>query len=333
MTRARFFFVLLIALIFSCGAHAECRLDPAACRALEIKALEEAARAAKAHQDAGHEVGHEVGHAIERAGHEAVPTVESAPHNPGPAVERAGHDTGPAIEGSPEGGGGGGPAPHRAAVRPSSAATTPSESDSATTPLEPVRAYLRAREIPPAGAGAYGLVVFHSKATSANQAKLTMVCNSFVAFFPRQETASAPLKDQMVTIWPLDNPDAKQARNDDCEFAVAHYDLNASEAAISDAQHQHANFDGEGPYLVGWSPSNTRGEPDKLVLVIDMSADNSQALIDQKFLFWKKQIVEDPSRWRHGFSIESVRAAIRIFADQYGQAMLDAIKLVGDNKP
>ncbi|KJC52971.1 hypothetical protein UP10_10230 [Bradyrhizobium sp. LTSPM299] len=160
-----------------------------------------------------------------------------------------------------------------------------------------------------------------------------MVCNSFVAFFPRQETASAPLKDQMVTIWPLDNPDAKQARNDDCEFAVAHYDLNASEAAISDAQHQHANFDGEGPYLVGWSPSNTRGEPDKLVLVIDMSADNSQALIDQKFLFWKKQIVEDPSRWRHGFSIESVRAAIRIFADQYGQAMLDAIKLVGDNKP
>ncbi|WP_156164383.1 hypothetical protein [Bradyrhizobium sp. LTSP885] len=329
MTRARFLFLLPIALIFSGGAHAECRLDPAACRALEIKALEEAARAAKAHQDAGHEVGHPV----ERAGHEAVPTVESAPHNPGPAVERAGHGTGPAIESSPEGGGGGGPTPHRAAIRPSSAATTTSESDSATTPLEPVRAYLRAREIPPAGAGAYGLVVFHSKATSANQAKLTMVCNSFVAFFPRQETASAPLKDQMVTIWPLDNPDAKQARNDDCEFAVAHYDLNASEAAISDAQHQHANFDGEGPYLVGWSPSNTRGEPDKLVLVIDMSADNSQALIDQKFLFWKKQIVEDPSRWRHGFSIESVRAAIRIFADQYGQAMLDAIKLVGDNKP
>ena len=63
-----------------------------------------------------------------------------------------------------------------------------------------------------------------------------------------------------------------------------------------------------------------------------MSADNNQALIDQKFLFWKKQIVE-ASRWRNEFSIEGVRAAIRIFADQYGQAMLDAIKLVGDKKP
>lgn len=329
MTRARFLFVFLIAIIFSCGAHAECRLDPAACKALEDKAREEAVRAAKAHQDAGHDAGH----IIEKAGHDTGPAIENHAHDARPAVESAGHGTGPAIENSAEGGGGGGLIPHRSAIRPSSAATTTSESDSATTPLEPVRAYLRAKEIPPAGAGAYGLVVFHSKATSANQAKLIMVCNSFVALFPRQETASAPLKDQMVTIWPLDNPDAKQARNDDCAFAVAHYDLNASEAAISDAQLQHANFDGEGPYLVGWSPSNTRGEPDKLVLVIDMSADNSQALIDQKFLFWKKQIVEDPSRWRHGFSIESVRAAIRIFADQYGQAMLDAIKLVGDNKP
>jgi hypothetical protein len=157
-----------------------------------------------------------------------------------------------------------------------------------------------------------------------------MVCNAFIAFFPRAETSTAPPKDQMITIWPLYNPDAKQAKKDDCDFVVAQYDLNASEAAMSDARRQHANFEGEGPYLVGWSPSSARGVPDKLVLVIDMSADNSQALIDRKFLFWKKQIVEDPSRWRNGFSIESVRTAIRIFADQYGQAMLDAIKLVGD---
>ena len=199
-------------------------------------------------------------------------------------------------------------------------------------PLQPVRAYLRARDIPPAGAGAYGLVVFQSTATPANRPKLKMVCNAFVAFFPRNETSSAPLEDQMITVWPLDNPSAPQAKRDDCDYAVDQYDLNASEAAISDARRQQAKFDGEGPYLVGWSPSNTRGVSDKLVLVIDMSADNSQALIDQKFLFWKKQIVEDPSRWRNGFSIERVRAAIRIFADQYGQAMLDAIKLVGDKK-
>jgi hypothetical protein len=200
-------------------------------------------------------------------------------------------------------------------------------------PLQPVRAYLRADEIPPVGAGAYGLVVFHSKPTSANRLKLKMVCNSFVAFFPRNETATVPLNDQMITVWPLDNPDAKQAKKDDCDYAIDHYDLTASESAISDAQLQHANFDGEGPYLVGWSPSSTRGVPDALVLVMDMSADNSQAQIDHKFLFWKGKIVENPSAWRDGFSVERLRVAIRIFADQYGQAMLDAIKLIGDKKP
>jgi hypothetical protein len=200
-------------------------------------------------------------------------------------------------------------------------------------PLQPVRAYLRAKDIPPIGAGAYGLVVFHSKATPANRSKLKMVCTAFVAFFPRNESATVPLADQMITVWPIDDPDAEQIKNDDCDYTLDHYDLIASEAAISDAQLQRATFEGEGPYLVGWSPSNARGAPDKLVLVIDMSADNNQALIDQKFLFWKKQIVENPSRWRKGFSIKRVRTAIRIFADQYGQAMLDAIKLVGGKQP
>jgi hypothetical protein len=196
-------------------------------------------------------------------------------------------------------------------------------------PLQPVRAYLRASQIPPEGAGAYGLVVFHSRPTPASRAKLKMVCTSFVAFFPRQETATAAVRDQMITVWPLDNPDAIQARNDDCDFAVDHYDLIASQAAMSDAQRQRADFGGEGPYLVGWSPSNTRGVPDALVLVVDMSADNRQADIDNKFLFWKNKIIDDPAAWRHGWSTERVRVSIRNFADEYGQSMLDAIKLIG----
>lgn len=196
-------------------------------------------------------------------------------------------------------------------------------------PLQPVRAYLRASQIPPAGAGAYGLVVFHSRPTPASRARLKMVCTSFVAFFPRQETATAAVRDQMITVWPLDNPEAIQARNDDCDYAIDHYDLIASEAAMSDAQRQRAYFGGEGPYLVGWSPSSTRGVPDALVLVVDMSADNRQADIDNKFLFWKNKIIDDPAAWRHGWSTERVRVSIRNFADEYGQSMLDAIKLIG----
>ena len=171
-------------------------------------------------------------------------------------------------------------------------------------PLTPVREYLRAKDIPPPGAGAYGLVVFHSKPTSANRAKLIMVCKSFQAYFPRSETSGVPVTDQMITIWPLDDPNAEMAKADNCDFVLNHYDLNASESAINDARKQHATFDGEGPYLVGWSPSNARGLPDKLVLVIDMSADNDQAMIDHKFLFWKNKIVENPSLWRNGWSLD-----------------------------
>jgi hypothetical protein len=196
-------------------------------------------------------------------------------------------------------------------------------------PLTPVREYLRAGDIPPPEAGAYGIVVLQSKATSANKAKLMMVCSSYVSSFPRGETSRVPVSDRMITIWPLDDPDAAEAKEDDCDFILSHYDLNASEAAIIDAQKQNATFDGEGPYLVGWSPSNSRGVPDKLVLVIDMSSDNTQEMIDYRFRFWKNQIVQDPSLWRNGWSLENFRVALKAFVDKYGGDMLTAVKLVG----
>ena len=196
-------------------------------------------------------------------------------------------------------------------------------------PLQPVRAYLRAKDIPPPGVGAYGLVGVHSRPTPANRAKLLMVCKSFVAYFPRSEEASAPLSDQMVTIWPVVHADAPEIQRDDCDYAIDHYDLVASESAISDATVQHGNFRGEGPFLVGWSPSNARGVAGALVLVIDMSSKNTQAEIDHAFQFWKNEIVEDPSTWRNGWSVERIRVSLQLFADTYGPAMMDSVKFFG----
>ena len=195
--------------------------------------------------------------------------------------------------------------------------------------LFPVREYLKADQIPPAEAGAYGILVFQAKPTNATQAKSLMVCKSFVSFFPRSETTDVPLRDQMITVWPVDAPDNPKVQQDDCSFVLDHYDLVASQLAIRDAVKQGAHFDGDGPFLVGWSPTTARGVKDKLVLVVDMSADNSQSSIDHKFLFWKKKIVEDPKLWKQGFSIEGLRTTIHDFADEYGQSMLDAIKLFG----
>ena len=195
--------------------------------------------------------------------------------------------------------------------------------------LTPVREYLNATQIPPDGAGAYGLVVLQYKATSASAEKLKMVCDLYVKFFPRNETSTVPIADQMITIWPVDDPNAQQAKSDDCQFVIDHYDLNASELAVNDAKKQGGQFNGEGPYLVGWSPSSSRGIPDKLVLVIDMSDDNDQATIDHQFLFWKSKIVQNPSLWRNGFSLESFRLELQAFSNEYGNKMLETIKLIG----
>ena len=98
---------------------------------------------------------------------------------------------------------------------------------------------------------------------------------------------------------------------------------------MQDASRQGASFSGRGPYLIGWSPSNSRGVKDKLVLIIDMSGADNQASFDHYFLFWKEKVIEDPALWQHGFTIEKLKDALRDFADTHGQQMLDAIKLVG----
>jgi hypothetical protein len=168
--------------------------------------------------------------------------------------------------------------------------------------LLPAREYMKATDIPPSGAGGYGIVAFTSKTTSAPRAKLLMVCRSFVAHFPSNagRPPTSPLSDRMITVWPLDDPKAEKTAADDCDYAVDHYDLFAGESAIAGAGRQHVNLKGEGPFLIGWSPSNTRGGPDVLVLVVDMSADATQERIDREFTFWEDKILGDPPLWvRH----------------------------------
>ena len=197
--------------------------------------------------------------------------------------------------------------------------------------LRPVRAYLRAAEVPPPTVGAYGLVAFRAKPTSSTRARLLMACAAFTASLPRQQDLAGvvPTSEQMVTIWPLDEPDAPQAKNDDCDFLIDHYELYGGVSAIEDADRRGATLNGEGPYLIGWSPSNARGVPDQVVLVVDLSGFESQDSFNSAFLFWQKKIVEDPQLWRSGFMVERIRLALRDFVDRYGNDILSAVKIFG----
>lgn len=195
--------------------------------------------------------------------------------------------------------------------------------------LVPARAYVRPEDIPPRQVGAYGIVVLHGRPTAADRKRLVMACHSFIAYLPRQEEipATVSVRDLMLTIWPLDQPSAAQAKSDDCNYILDHYALFAAESAIADARRQGADFSGEGPFLVGWSPSDTRGKPDKLVLVLDMSGFETQDRFDRVFMLWKQKIVENPQLWRSGWSLDGVRLAVRDFADHYGSAILSVVHL------
>ena len=195
--------------------------------------------------------------------------------------------------------------------------------------LTPVRAYLRADQIPPPGVGAYGILALHGRPTAATNSRLTMACNAFLAYLPRQEDlpSSVPLTDQMLTIWPVDNPDAPEMKADKCDYMLGHYDLYAAQSAMQDAERQHGDFAGEGPFLIGWSPSDTRGRPDKLVLIVDMSSYDSQDRFDHALQFWKEKIVEEPDLWRSGWSLDQLRLAIRDFTDRYGSDIVHAVRL------
>jgi hypothetical protein len=106
-----------------------------------------------------------------------------------------------------------------------------------------------------------------------------------------------------------------------------HYNIYPSDQAMGDARAQNAHFNGDGPYLIGWSPSSSRGQHDKLVLVINMSGFDSQERFNCAFHFWKEEIVLKPEKWRSGWSLAQMRLAIRDLVDHYGQDILAAAHL------
>lgn len=196
-------------------------------------------------------------------------------------------------------------------------------------PLTPARAYLAAANIPPQGYGAYGVVSLTALPTANTRLRLTMICESYKAHFPANSDVppTVQITDRMLTIWPVKDP--SKVRSDECAAALSQYDLYAAQSAISDAKRQGQNLDGQGPFLIGWSPAQSRGRPDRLVLVVDLSDLNSQSRIDEAFRFWRHKIIDDPELWRRGFSLERLRLSLRDFADRYGRDLTEIIKVGG----
>ncbi len=197
--------------------------------------------------------------------------------------------------------------------------------------LTPAAVFLPPESIPPAGVGAYGIMALRAQPTDASTGRLTMACKAFLASLPPQESlpTSIAVADQMLTIWPLLSSGLAEAECGSCPHLLEHYALFAGQAAIADAEVAAGALHGAGPFLIGWSPSNKRGVPDAVVLVVDMSGLQTQERFDDAFRFWQEKVIGDPQLWRNGFDAERLRLSVKDFVDRYGTAIQSAVKLWG----
>jgi hypothetical protein len=204
------------------------------------------------------------------------------------------------------------------------------------------RLFAGPRDYPPKDFAAYGIVAFRFAATDANRTRYLAICEGFLAAIPAAadlEAQGVPLSEQMVTVWPVRTRPMAEDLNDDsparssrtCETAVDGIDLATSLSAISAAKRaqRSADFGGDGPYLLAWSPASTKGKRDALVLVFDLSDVTTVAEATRRFGDWAVEIENDPELWRGGWNIENLRITLRQLADKYGDAILQLIGSIG----
>jgi hypothetical protein len=193
------------------------------------------------------------------------------------------------------------------------------------------RLFVGRHDYPPEEYGAYGIVAFPTLSTPETKDRYQLVCQAYLASLPPSSDLKVSVSKQMVTVWPVDDPKPLFELSDDkskeCEYAVAHYDLTTALWALAEARDAGAGtLDGDGPYLLAWSPSGEKGEEDALVLVLDMSSATLSQYFKEQFVDWRTRIEQDPSLWYNGFSLDGLRVTIKYWVDRWGTGFLSISK-------
>jgi hypothetical protein len=197
-------------------------------------------------------------------------------------------------------------------------------------PILASRLFAGPTQFPPHDFAAYGILAFKTRATADDTPRYEMMCNAYVAGLLHFTDVKAPLKRQMVTVWPIESDNQairinKMPRESLCPEAVRRYGLPTSLEAIGSARRSHMRFDDTGPYLLAWSPSETKGQPDALVLVSDLSDVTTLDQAKQLFFDWFSKIQENPELWRPGWDLAKLKILIRLWADKYGEKLLKVL--------
>jgi hypothetical protein len=247
------------------------------------------------------------------------------------AAERVGTPKGA----PPKSGGGPQSAPKESSAPIAPTIAVEAAPDAPTTVL-PSRAFLPPHDIPPEDFAAYGIVAFSEKATSSTTRRHVAVCEAFVATLPAASLAKVPPKQQMVTVWPVDStpiPAALVGGKPDCKVAVERYDLPTALTALKEARQSRTAFSGQGPYLLAWAPSSTKGKKDALVLTADLSDARTDVDFLNRFRAWRDEIEKKPEVWgRGGWSELDLRPLIRRWGDKWGTMILSIGRAKGKDE-
>lgn len=198
------------------------------------------------------------------------------------------------------------------------------------------RLFARKGEAPASNFKAYGILAFRTLANDdAKRERYELICNAFRAVLPSSDEVGAPNEDQMVTVWPLqavDDPIFRAINFDlpgektGCQLAVENYSLVISKAAVRHARAAGATVKGRGPYLFAWAPPEQKGDKGAVVLQLDMSDVTTAERAEELLLLWAERIEGDPGLWKDGWDVESVRLAIRLFVDKFGDKIVSLVK-------
>jgi hypothetical protein len=203
-----------------------------------------------------------------------------------------------------------------------------------TSYIVPSRIFAGPTQYPPESFAAYGIVAFTSRATTDDFSRHEMICRAYVAGLPHFSELDLPPKSQMVTVWPIDtNNEANQInelpRDGLCPDAVRHYGLATSLQAIASARASKKTTDqlnGNGPFLLAWSPAEEKGKPDAMVLVLDLSKVTTPDYAREMFRSWSTKIQQKPELWDNNkWDVEMVKAVARQFLDEFGSGVLQLV--------
>ncbi len=222
-------------------------------------------------------------------------------------------------------------APPEAVAPPASASPEPrTRGLGGVATVKASRLFAGPNQYPPEDFAAYGIVAFRARVSSGERERYMMLCEAYIAALPRSDELAVPVEEQMVTVWPIADDQTADALNelrgpDVCRTAIDRYGLTSALQAIGDAGETRIDLSRRGPFLLAWSPSIDKGDPDALMLVADLTDVTTYAQAEAFFVLWRTDIEANPEYWNRGWDSEKLRVAIRLWVDRYGSQIFSIL--------